>query len=222
MSLILEAIYFPLRNSSLKMFFGLCIFYLIQFGVQSLPVISLLNIVFIGYIYATQFKIIFTTGNGYQDAPEFPDFSDIFDNILIPLLKVTFIWIIGFLPLLLAVWKIEGLSEVMIWGLLALGFCYVPIGLMIAAMDELSKALNPMVLVSCIRRAGSGYAVLVITFGLFTIGNRFIEDAFAGSWIFSSLLGAYGIMFTARLIGCVYRDRLADDFEDQVEAEALN
>jgi len=72
MSLILEAIYFPLRNSSLKMFFGLCILYIIQFGVQWLPVISLLKIAFIGFIYATQFKIIFTTGNGYQDAPEFP------------------------------------------------------------------------------------------------------------------------------------------------------
>ena len=87
MALFLEALYFPLRNSSLKIFVGLCFLYIIQFGVQWLPIISLLNIVFIGYIYATQFKIIFTTGNGYQDAPEFPDFSDFFDNILIPCSK---------------------------------------------------------------------------------------------------------------------------------------
>jgi len=129
---------------------------------------------------------------------------------------------IGFLPFILIIWQLEELSEAMTWGLLALGFCYVPIGLMIAAMDELSKALNPMVLLSCIRRAGSGYVVLIITFGLFTIGNSFIEDAFAGSWIFSSVIAAYGIMFTARLIGCVYRDRLANDDEEQVEPDALD
>ena len=219
MSLILEAIYFPLRNSSLKMFFGLCFLYAIQFGVQWLPIISILNIAFIGYIYATQFKIIFTTGNSYTDAPEFPDFSDIFDNILIPLFKVTFIWVVGFLPFILILLQLEELSETLSWALLSLGFLYVPVGLMIAALDELTRALNPMVVMTCIRRAGSSYVVMVLTFGLFTVLHGFIENAFAGSWILNSFISAYGIMFTGRLIGIVYRDRLADEPTDYIEVE---
>ena len=220
--MILEAIYFPLRNSNLKMFIGLCVLFLLQFGVQWLPVISLLSIACLGYIYATQFKIIFTTGNGYADAPEFPDFSDLFDNILIPLIKVTLIWIFAFLPCILVLWQFEDASETLFWGLTALAFCYLPVGLMIAAMDELTKAFNPLVLIACIRKAGSSYVVMVITFGLFSVMRDFLEEAFAGSWIFSSVLGAYGIMFTARLIGGVFRDRLADEFAEPVETEALS
>jgi hypothetical protein len=210
MNNILEALYFPLRNRNLKMFFGLCFLYLIQYGVQWLPIISLLNIVFLGYIYATQFKIIYTTGNGYNDAPDFPDFSDFFDNILSPLLKVMLIWIFGFLPLILVLWQVEYPSEALSYGLLALGFSYIPLGLMIAAMDDLSEAFNPIVLFQAIRSAKFSYVSMVVTFGLFWIADSYLEEAFAGSWIFSSLIAAYGIMFTARLIGSVYRDRLAE------------
>lgn len=46
------------------MLVGLCSLFLLQFGAMWLSVLSLLNIVFVGYFYATQFKIIFTTGNG--------------------------------------------------------------------------------------------------------------------------------------------------------------
>ncbi len=220
MSNVVEAFFFPLKNSSLKMYIGLCFLFLLQFAVVWLPILSLLNIVFIGYIYATQFKIIFTTGNGYVDAPEFPEFGDFFDNIFFPLLKVAFVWIVGFIPFILLLWQDACTNDLLCWASIALGFAYVPIGLMIVAMDEITQAINPVVIFSAIRNAGQSYVVLVLTFGGFTIGESFLEDAFAGSWLLGSLLGAYGIMFTARLIGGVYRDRLANDiFEDADELE---
>ncbi len=192
------------------MFAGLCLLFLLQFAVAWLPVISLLNIVFLGYIYATLFKLIFTTGNGYKDAPEFPEFGDFFDNILFPLIKMAFVWLIAFLPSILLIWQSDFSSAPLTWALIALGFAYVPIGLMIVAMDELTKAINPVVIFEAIRSAGWSYVILVLTFAGFNIGESFLEEAFAGSWILSSLLGAYGILFTGRLIGAVYRDRLAE------------
>ncbi len=223
MSNVVEAFFFPLKNSSLKMYIGLCMIFLLQFGIVWLPIISLLNFVFLGYIYATQFKIIFATGNGYTDAPEFPEFSDLFDNIFLPLLKVAFVWLFGFLPYILLLWNYDSPSDLLTWALIALGFTYVPIGLMIVAMDEITQAVHPLVIFETIRSAGSSYVMLVITFAAFTIGKNALEGAFAGSWILSSLLGAYGIMFTARLIGSVYRDRLADQiFEDTNEMEEIS
>jgi len=221
MSNVIEALLFPLKNSSLKMFIGLCVLFILQTAVVWLPVFGLLSIVFLGYIYATQFKIIFTTGNSYKEAPEFPDFSDFFDSILSPLLKMIFVWLFGFLPFILVVWQSDSLSDIVFWALLALGFAYVPIGLMIVAMDEVTQAVNPLVIFGAIRNAGGSYVMLVLTFGAFTIGESFLEDAFAGSWILGSLMGAYGIMFTARLIGSVYRDRLADDIFDDSASEPI-
>ena len=188
MSHILEALFFPLKNSSLKMFIGLCLFFLLQAAVIWLPVLSLLNITFIGYIYATQFKIIFTTGNGYVDAPDFPEFGDFFDNILFPLLKMIFVWLFGFLPFIVLLWQSDSPNGALLWGLIALGFAYVPIGLMIVAMNDITKAVNPVVIFEAIRNSGWSYLVLALTFAGFTIGESFLEDAFTGSWILSSLI----------------------------------
>lgn len=220
MALILEALHFPLLKSSLRMLSGLCILFIMQFWVQWVPVVNLIGIAFLGYIYSTQFKIIFTTGNGYPDAPAFPDFSDVFDNILIPLIKVALIWIFAFLPSILSLWLLQDPSNIFFWCIVALGFCYLPIGLMIAAMDEITKAFNPIVIVASIRKAGTGYVMMVIAYGLFTILKKYLDESFAGSWVFSSLLSAYGIMFTARLIGGVFRDRLADEFAEPIETVA--
>lgn len=216
MSNVVEATFFPFKNTSMRMHVGLCFLFFLQYAVVWLPVISVLNIVFVGYIYATLFKVIFTTGNGYKDAPEFPDFGDFFDSILFPLLKTGGIWLIGFAPFFLLARESSNSSEALSLALLGLGFTYVPIGLMIAAMDDFSKAFNPLIFFEAIRAAGGSYLVLVLTFAGFTIGAGYLEDAFAGSWILSSLLGAYGILFTGRLIGGVYRDRLAGDISDAV------
>lgn len=209
MSIVSEAFFFPLKNTSLKMYFGLVVLYLLQFCMSYVPVFGILTFLFIGYIYATQFKIIFTTGNGYADAPEFPDFGELFDNVLIPLLKVILVSIISFSPYLLYVISTGVPEEWLELLLLLLAFCYMPLGLMIVAMDETMQLFNPVVLLNAIRSAGVAYIAMVLAYGGLSILTSILEEAFAGSWILGSALGAYGILFNGRLIGGVYRDRLA-------------
>jgi len=50
---------------------------------------------------------------------------------------------------------------------------------------------------------------MVFAFFLFSWIEEYLGNAFTGSWIFSSVISAYGIMFSGRLIGCVYRERLS-------------
>lgn len=214
MNIIKEALYFPLKNSSLKMFFCLIGLFVLQYFITWLPIISIVSIVFLGYIYATQFKIIFTTGNGHKDAPDFPEFGDLFDSVLIPLVKVAGIWIAGFIPYILIAWNLDTV-ETIDSALLLIPFLYIPMGLMIAAMDDYAKAFNPVVVIQTIRAAGALYWVMIIAFFGLHIGSHVIETLFPASWIVSTLLGAYGIMFTGRLVGAVYRERLADDFLGQ-------
>lgn len=201
------------------MFFGLVVLYLLQYCISYVPVFGLITFLFIGYIYATQFKIIFTTGNGYADAPEFPDFEDLFENVLIPLLKVILVSIISFLPYFLYIWQTDFPESSIQLLLLALAFCYMPLGLMIVAMDETMQLFNPVVLVNAIRSAGWAYIVMVLAYGGLSVLTSMLEEAFAGSWILGSALGAYGILFNGRLIGGVYRDRLAHQEFDVEEGD---
>lgn len=210
MSITNEALFFPLKKGNMQMF--LCLFglFVLQFAIMFLPVIGLITFVFLGYIYATQFKIIFTTGNGYAGAPEFPDFGDLFENILSPILKVVLIWIIGFAPAIVitsTVYVSDLVAELLFYA----AYLYIPIGMMIAAMDDFVKIFNPAVIIHAIRASGLAYFAMVAGFVGFNVVSGLFEELFPASWILSSLIGAYGIMFTGRLIGAVYRDRLADD-----------
>ena len=83
MNLVLSAFAFPLKKSSLVMLSCLIALSLTQGAIASTPMLigGLLALALGGFIYATFFKIIYTTGNGYQDAPSFPEFSNAFDNI---------------------------------------------------------------------------------------------------------------------------------------------
>ncbi|HAV13380.1 MAG TPA: hypothetical protein DCX06_07825 [Opitutae bacterium] len=208
MNILSESIFFPLQNKNLKMFFCLVGLFILQHFINYAPIISLASYALIGYIYATHLKIIFTTGNGYKDAPDFPDFGDIFDNIAIPLLKVAGVWIAGMLPAILIIWQTD-VSETAAISLMLTAFLYIPLGLMIAAMDDYSKAFNPVVLIQAIRSAGSSYVIMIVAFMAFSLLSFFLDGAFPASWILEGLIGAYGILFTGRLIGFVFRERIS-------------
>ncbi|MEN8734403.1 MAG: hypothetical protein ACN4GF_04400 [Lentimonas sp.] len=214
MNILSEAFFFPLRNSSLKVYFGLCGLLVLQYGIALLPIISLLNIAFFGYVYATQFKIIFTTGNGYADAPNFPEFNDAWGSMLVPLLKMAGVWIIAFIPCILVIWLLNSSNEMLYWAMVVVALTYIPIGLMIVAMDSFEKALNPILVVQSIRKIGIMYLTIVITLLILRVVLDYIDEAFTGSWVISSLFGAYGIMFTGRLIGSAYREYLSNEIFD--------
>lgn len=218
MQTLTEALKFPFKKANMRMFLCLIGLYALHYFIFWLPVVSIVGVLFLGYIYATQFKIIFTTGNGYEDAPDFPDFGGLFDSVLVPLLKMAFIWIIAFIPYVLVAATFE-LSDMMDLLFLLTGFLYVPIGLMITAMDDYPNALNPMTILQGIRSSGGLYVVMVVAFIVMTFTTAFIDEQFPGSWILGSLIGAYSVMFTGRLVGAVYRERLADDFSDLLDSD---
>jgi hypothetical protein len=162
-----------------------------------------------GFIYAVYFQIIYTTGNGYEDAPSFPDFSNAFDNMLVPFLKVFLITLLCFLPAgIYTALAGANANKSITLALILIGHCYFPMGMMIAALDEVGKALNPAIVLQGIRAAGSTYFIMAgAIFGLYTL-ESIIENSFTGSWIVTGIVTSYGLMFSARLIGSVYKEKI--------------
>lgn len=193
------------------MFVGLVLLHLIQYPISYAPVFSILNFVFVGYIYATLFHIIFTTGNGYEHAPDFPDFSSVYESVVIPILKMLLVFLISFGPLIAYSYQAGYLEDSLGWLLLIYACALLPLGLMIVAMDDVTNLFNPLVIFQAIRSSGMAYVTMILTYTVFSYLEIYLDEAFAGSWILSSLIGAYGVLFNGRLIGGVYRDRLAQD-----------
>ncbi|MGB0414833.1 MAG: hypothetical protein ACPGJU_10360 [Coraliomargarita sp.] len=173
------------------------------------PIIGwVLGIAMLGYIYATFFKLIYTTGVGYSEAPEFPDFGDAFESMLIPLLKMAIVHLFAYLPYLIFLYQSGGEQPFIELALVLLANCYLPMGLMVIAMDDFTEAFNPVTVIQGIRSAGLVYWLTTIAlFGAFTI-SELLQSAFAGSWILAAAIGSYFIMFKGRLIGSVYRERI--------------
>ncbi len=168
----------------------------------------ILGLGLLGFIYATFFKLIYTTGVGYDEAPQFPDFSDPFESMLIPLLKMAIVHLFAYLPYLIFLYQSGGGAPAIEIGLVLLANCYLPIGLMIIAMDDFTEAFNPVTVMQGIRSAGWLYGLTVLVLAGAFIVNDLLQSAFEGSWILSALLGSYFIMFKGRLIGSVYRERI--------------
>jgi hypothetical protein len=220
MKILFEALAFPFKQSSLRMFLIVCALHGFERLLLNLPVVSMGTLAITGYLFAVQFNLIYTTGNGYKEAPNFPDFSDWFDNILVPLLKVALVWILAFAPALLIWWQLDvSDGEWLDWLPMLFVYCFLPIGLMIVAMDSVAEVVNPVTVLSAIRDAGMDYIWLVLGFGKWIIVSEELDTLFPGSWILGAIFGSYGLMFTGRLIGAVYRDRLALDAFEVVDAE---
>lgn len=170
---------------------------------------SILSIGLGGFICAIYFQIIYTTGNGYENAPSLPDFSNLYDNILVPFLKVMLVTILSFLPAgIYTAVAYEHANQGIALALVLIGHCYYPMGMMIAAMDEVGKALKPAVILHGIRSAGFTYfAMAAAIFGFYLLESS-IENAFSGSWMVTAFVSSYGLMFSARLIGLVYKEKV--------------
>ncbi len=221
MGILIEALAFPFKRSSLQMFLIVCALHGLEHFLLSLPVISIMTLAITGYLFAVQFNLIFATGNGYKEAPDFPDFSDSFENILVPLFKVVVVWLLAFAPALLIWWQLDvDDGSWLNWLPLLFAYGYLPIGLMIAAMDSLTEVIHPVTVFSAIRRSGMDYVWLTLGFGAWLLTSDELDTLFPGSWILGALFGTYGLMFTGRLIGAVYRDRLADDIFEAVDLDA--
>jgi hypothetical protein len=223
MNILLEALAFPFKRSSMQMFLILCGLHLVEHFLINLPVLSIGTFTITGYLFAVQFNLIFTTGNGYKAAPSFPDFSDWYENILVPLLKVALVWALALAPALLIWWQVEIEEDSWLdWLPMLFVYFYLPIGLMIAAMDNISEVLNPITVFEAIRSAGMDYVWLVLGFGAWVIVSEELDTLFTGSWILGAIFGSYGLMFTGRLIGAVYRDRMANDIFEDIETPETN
>ena len=166
-----------------------------------------------GYFCAIYYQLIQSTATGGKEAPEFPDTSNIFEDIIWPMLQILVVAVVSFAPFVgYVIWAgDESANPIIAYGLLGLGVMYFPMAILAVVILGYTGALSPHIVFPAIFSGGWIYWVgVILLLALYFIG-AVIEDIFSGQIIIGHLImavvGSYTLMTNARILGVVYRER---------------
>ncbi|RYD39814.1 MAG: hypothetical protein EOP85_15315 [Verrucomicrobiaceae bacterium] len=166
-----------------------------------------------GYFCATYFHLIQSTATGGKEAPEFPETSNIFEDIIWPMLQIFIVALVSFGPGIAYVMSQDEQTGNM-WvalGLLGAGVVYFPMAMLAVVVLGYSWALSPHIVLPAIFRAGWIYWLGVVMLGILYVVSTIVERKLSGQIIVSHLVmavvGSYTMITNARILGVVYRER---------------
>lgn len=166
-----------------------------------------------GYFCAIYFQMIQSSAVGGKEAPEFPDTSNIFEDIMWPMLQIFVVALVSFGPLLgYSIWAgDEHVQPLVVYGLLGLGIVYFPMAMLAVVVLGYTGALSPHIVFPAIFRGGRLYWIGVLMLCLLYFTKGLIGNALQGSFIVGplvmSVVSTYTMMTNARILGIVYRER---------------
>jgi len=156
-----RALLYPFQgNGVILLIAGTAFFYILG----HLPFIG---VILTGYLFAYAKSIITSTAEGRKDPPDWPDFTDWKDDILVPYLQLLALVVLCFGPaFIIAVWRPGTETEARIAYFAALGFgaLFAPMGMLALAMFDTVAVLNPIALTWSILRVPLHYLVAAAAF----------------------------------------------------------
>lgn len=168
------------------------------------------------YFVAYYFDIIVTTVSGRDEPPDFPDITDLYGDILAPLLRSLAALIIAHLPLMvLAGIYWEEKSWPAHWQWLCLGFAafYFPMAILnVAVSDEAAGALPHRVLPDAIRAMPRYLILVLLLVAVYAVEQMAssLRIPIVGGLI-SAGVSLYFVMVQARMAGMFYRQSLEEE-----------
>jgi hypothetical protein len=174
----------------------------------------LVGAILTGYLFAYAKSIIVSTANGRKDPPDWPDFGDWKDDIVVPYLQLAALALLFFGPaLVIRVWGPGTPTEARVAFFAALGFgaLFAPMGMLALAMFDTVAVLNPIALTWSILRVPLHYLVAAAAFEaaflLYWFAARALQEAVPVPYVpdlISSFLNLYFISVGMRILGLLY------------------
>ncbi|MFH1139677.1 MAG: hypothetical protein V1816_26675 [Pseudomonadota bacterium] len=205
---------YPFTGNGLYILLGGAIFFTI--------IHYLLYIIFIGwmiglatscYLLAYFFKVMTSSAEGEDKPPDWPDFSNLFQDIISPVVKMLLTVFVSFLPaiLVLIIRPAPDLETnlLLAGGLAVLGAVYYPMALLAFVMSGRLAGLTPIVVIPAILKMPLIYLVGIMTYGFLipvaalAQGYLAIPIPILGAVLYSAL-GMYFNMVQMRVLGLMY------------------
>lgn len=165
------------------------------------------------YFCAIFFQLIQSTAVGGKEAPEFPEASNLLEDIILPMLQIFAVAFVSFGPALLYVMlaPASGMKETIYLCLVGAGVIYFPMAMLAVTVLGYLGALSPHIVLPAIFRAGWLYGVAVLLLVLIYMTEVFLGKLLEGHLILGPLVMAvvtsYTLMTNARTLGVIYRER---------------
>lgn len=165
-----------------------------------------------GYFCAVFYQLIQSTATGGKEAPEFPETSNIIEDIIWPMLQILAVGLVSFGPFMgYAIWAGKSVNPMLAYALLGFGVVYFPMAILAVVILGYTGALSPHIVLPALFRGGWIYWVAVIMLLVLYFVGSLVEDIFSRKIIVGHLImavmGSYTLMTNARILGVVYRER---------------
>lgn len=182
-----------------------------------------LKIIVLGYLFAYLQKIIHASAQGEAENPGWPDFGDIWSDIVLPFTQLLGCFAMCLGPALgLIFWcfdwsqVLSGTADPWMLGLVALtalvGAATLPMAVLAVAMFDTLAALNPFVIFPAMLKVPVEYLVVLTVTGaivMVQIGKLYLLKLAIPLPLVPSLLGSmisfYLMMVEVRMLGLMYR-----------------
>lgn len=201
---------YPLRRDGLIVLTAGTLFFGLLGWIASLSLLGfIIDVLVAGYLCAYMLKIIACSANGDDDMPDWPDLSDLWDDILVPLLWAFFTLAFCQIPAVAYLIGVSHEADVLFWVLTGAGVLYLPMGLTAVALFHTVLALNPILIVGSILKAPLAYCVaslvFLVVYGISLAGQMVLAEALPlGGPILSGFVALYLMVVDMRILGMLY------------------
>jgi hypothetical protein len=155
--------------------------------------------------------MIQSTATGNDEAPQFPEMANIFEDIIWPMLQIIVVFVVSFGPLFAYEIAVDESKALISWALLAFGVVYFPMAMLAVVVLGRTSVVSPHIVIPAIIRAGWLHWVSVFMLIFLYVMSSIMENIFSDSLIIGTLVmsavGAYTLMTQARILGVLYRER---------------
>lgn len=155
-------------------------------------------------------KIVNHTADGEIDVPDWPDFTDWWDDIISPMFRMVAVVLVSYLPLVIYIIPAAfqgNISKTVIILLLLLGTLYQPMAIISMSLLSSVGALSPMIVLPAIAKVLSDYiiawGVMLFLLLMKVAFTYFIKIPILSAFL-DSFITLYLLIVEMRILGLIY------------------
>lgn len=172
----------------------------------------------LGYLIAYMKAIVAVSAYGDENMPNYPDFSDFYDDILHPIMLMGGCLLLCFAPVLIYMYYVDftlpGWEQLGFAALILLGCAGLPMSMLAAFLYETVYALNPLVLVVSVFRVPLEYLVACAVLGML-VGLRLMSTYITAAahvipvlpQMLDGFISLYLLSVEMRIIGLIFHTK---------------
>ncbi len=180
------------------------------------PFVWILQILFGGYLCAYYISVISSSAAGEEELPDWPDFTNLWDDIFRPVLLVGAAILVSLAPLIIYVRaNLLGLlsgelriPQSLVYVFAAWFLLYLPMGLLTIALFDSLNALNPLVIAKAIIKIPLRYLQGCVLFFLVYYVNTslagYLDAIPVLGFVIRVFFSFYMTMVAMRILGLIY------------------